>query len=57
MLQFNYNYGLNEEYEDKNLYHEDGNCGCVNTPYDAVSTIYNNVLKGTKVLVHKQVNR
>lgn len=34
-------------------YHQNGSLGCVNTPPNAMETIFNNVEVGTKVLVHK----
>lgn len=34
-------------------YHNHGSHGCINTPYEAVEQIYDNVKTGTKVLVHK----
>ena len=35
-----------------NIYKGDGSHGCVNTPYDAVRKIYNNVSVGTPVVIH-----
>ena len=35
------------------IYHTNGSLGCVNTPEEAMATIFNNIEVGTKVLVHK----
>ena len=35
------------------IYKGNGSHGCVNTPYDAVRKIYNNISVGTPVVVHK----
>lgn len=35
------------------IYKGNGSHGCVNTPYDAVKKIYNNVSVGTPVVIHK----
>lgn len=35
------------------IYLTNGSHGCINMPYEAAETIYNNVSAGTKVLVHK----
>lgn len=34
------------------IYHYDGSHGCVNLPYDAASTIYDNISVGTKVILY-----
>ena len=34
------------------IYHYDGSHGCVNMPYDAASTLYNNISVGTKVILY-----
>ena len=36
-----------------NIYHTGGSHGCINSPYDAIQTVYDNVEVGTKVLIHK----
>lgn len=35
------------------IYHTNGSLGCVNTPEEAMATIFNNIEIGTNVLVHK----
>ena len=35
------------------IYKGDGSHGCVNTPYDAVKKIYNNISVGTPVVIHQ----
>ena len=34
------------------IYLTDGSHGCVNTPLDAIATIYNNITVGTLVVVY-----
>lgn len=35
------------------IYHNSGSHGCINSPYYAIETLYDNVEVGTKVLIHK----
>lgn len=35
------------------IYHTNGSLGCVNTPEEAMATLFENIEVGTKVLVHK----
>ena len=35
-----------------NIYNGNGSHGCVNTPYGAVATIYNNIPTGTPVIIY-----
>ena len=34
------------------IYKTNGSHGCVNLPYNVAQTIYDNILPGTKILVH-----